>query len=100
MSPVRALLLALTLLAACNVADPRDGLNRSGTASAGGHDFRVNWNLETAQATRTNPTWRPSVAEVWPAAMAATEAVTGCRAKPGTATGDVALVRVELDCTR
>lgn len=75
------------------------GLNRSGTAAAGGHAFRVNWNLETAQATRTNATWRPKLSEVMPAALAATEQVTGCRVDPATATGDVALIEVALDCT-
>ncbi len=93
------LLLPVLVLGACNAADPRDGLNRSGTASAGGHTFRVNSNLETAQATRTNATWRPAMASVLPAALAATEQVTGCRVKPETATGDVALIEVALDCT-
>lgn len=92
------LVLPLLLLAACNAAHPLDGLKRSGTASAGGHDFRVNWNLETAQATRTNRVWRPRLAEVVLAAMAATEEVTGCRVRPDTAVGDVALVNMSLDC--
>ncbi len=86
------------LLAACNGPHPLDGLNRSGTASAGGHDFRVNWNLETAQATRTNPTWRPGLTQVVLAAVQATETVTGCAVKPGTAIGDIALVNMALDC--
>ncbi|SFI92192.1 hypothetical protein [Jannaschia pohangensis] len=94
----RLAFLALPVLAACNSAHPLDGLNRSGTASAGGHYFRVNWNLETAQATRTNPTWRPGLTEVVLAAVAATEEVTGCRVKPGTAIGDIALVNMALDC--
>ncbi|WP_298429955.1 hypothetical protein [uncultured Jannaschia sp.] len=89
----------LLALAACNGAHPLDGLDRSGTASAGGHDFRVNWNLTTAQATRTNPTWRPEVAAVAAAAVQATEAATGCRVKPGSVTGDIALMNMGLDCT-
>lgn len=89
---------AFVALGACSAAHPLDGLNRSGTASAGGHDFRVNWNLETAQATRTNPAWRPGLTEVVMAAVAATEQVTGCKVKPGTAIGDIALVNAALDC--
>ncbi|WP_179380252.1 hypothetical protein [Jannaschia marina] len=91
-------LLVLLLLAACNTPHPLDGLNRTGTASAGGHDFRVNWNLETAQATRTNPAWRPGLAQVVLAAVAATEEVTGCTVRPGTAIGDIALVKMSLEC--
>ena len=91
-------LLLVPFLTACNVAHPLDGLTRSGTASAGGHDFRVNYNLETAQATRTNPTWRPGLAEVMLAAVQATEEVTGCAVDPGTALGDIALVNMTLDC--
>lgn len=94
------MLLLVPLLAACNMAHPMAGLNRSGTASAGGHTFRVNWNLETAQATRTNAAWRPELAEVLPAAMEATEQVTGCRVKPAIVAGDVALVTMALDCRR
>lgn len=90
----------LPLLAACNMAHPMDGLTRSGTASAGGHDFRVNWNLETAQATRTNRAFRPGFAAVAAAAMRATEEVTGCRVKPGSAVGDIALVNMALDCRK
>lgn len=92
------LLLPILLLTACDGAHPMDGLNRSGTASAGGHTFRVNWNLESAQATRTNATWRPSLAQVIPAAIAATEEVTGCVVRKGSALGDVALVNMALDC--
>lgn len=88
----------LLVLAACNAPHPFDGLDRSGTASAGGHDFRVNWNLETAQATRTNRVWRPGLTQVVLSAVAATEEVTGCTVKPGTALGDIALVNMSLDC--
>lgn len=95
---VRLLPVLLLLLSACNVAHPLDGLKRSGSASAGGHDFRVNWNLETAQATRTNRVWRPGLAQVVLAAVEATEEVTGCAVRPGTAVGDIALVNMALDC--
>ena len=93
----RSLSLIL-LLAACNTAHPLDGLDRSGRASAGGHDFRVNWNLSTAQATRTNPTWRPGLTQVVLSAVTATEEVTGCLVVPGSAIGDIALVNMRLDC--
>lgn len=91
-------LLPLLILAACNTAHPLDGLNRTGFASAGGHDFRVNYNLETAQATRTNVVWRPGLTQVVLAAVVATEEVTGCTVKPGTALGDIALVNMSLEC--
>ena len=96
---MRVLLPLLPLLAACNMAHPLDGLDRSGTASAGGHDFRVNWNATDAQATRTNPAWRPGLPAVVAASIEATEKVTGCRVKPETAIGDIALVNMALDCT-
>lgn len=92
------ILALLFLLTACNAAHPLDGLTRTGFASAGAHDFRVNWNLETAQATRTNPAWRPGLTEVVLAAIVATEEVTGCTVKRGTAVGDIALVNMALDC--
>ena len=96
---MRPVLLAL-LLAACAAPHPLDGLNRSGTARAGGHTFRVNWNLETAQATRVSPAWRPDLAQVIIAAVEATETVTGCAVDPARALGDVALVNLQLDCRR
>ncbi|WP_281824162.1 hypothetical protein [Jannaschia rubra] len=86
------------ILSACNTAHPLDRLDRSGAASAGGHDFRVNWNLESAQATRTNVTWRPGLPQVVMAAVEATEQVTRCAVKPGGAVGDIALVNMALDC--
>ena len=92
------LLALLFLLAACGAPHPLDGLTRSATASAGGHDFRVNWNRDTAQATRMNRVWRPKLVEIVPAAIVATERVTGCRVPPGSAVGDVALVNMTLDC--
>lgn len=91
-------LFVCTVLSGCNAPHPLDGLTRSGTASAGGHYFRVNWNLNTAQATRTNPAWRPGLTQVILAAVEATEEVTGCRVKPGSAVGDIALVNMRLDC--
>ena len=88
----------LLLVAACNAAHPLDRLERTGRASAGGHDFRVNWNLKQAQATRTNPVWCPGLTEVVVAAVQATEEVTGCAVVPGSAIGDIALVNMRLDC--
>ena len=96
---MRTLLLVL-LLAACAVPHPLDGLNRSGTARAGGHTFRVNWNLERAQATRTNPAWLPDLGQVILAAVEATEIVTGCAVNPARTLGDVTLVNLQLDCGR
>lgn len=93
-------LMCLLALAACNMANPLDGLNRSGTATANGHTFRVNWNLQTAQATRTDRSWRPDRDAVLAAAVAATENVTGCRVAPASVRGDVTLVNMGLDCAR
>ncbi|MCK0169202.1 hypothetical protein MWU52_16735 [Jannaschia sp. S6380] len=90
--------LLIAILTACNTAHPLDGLDRKGTASAGGHDFRINWNAESAQATRTNPAWRPDLAGVIAAAVAATETATACSVIPGSASGDIALVNMALDC--
>ncbi|MEL6587792.1 MAG: hypothetical protein AAFQ50_14235, partial [Pseudomonadota bacterium] len=87
------------VLVACNTAHPLDRLDRTGTAEAGGHSFRVNWNLKQAQATRTNRVWRPGVSEVTAAAVLATEQATGCRVLPGSAIGDIALVNMRLDCS-
>ncbi|GIT89817.1 hypothetical protein JANAI62_06990 [Jannaschia pagri] len=92
-------LIALCLvLVACNAPHPLAGLTRSGFAEAGGHRFRVNWSLSEAQATRTNAVWRPGLAEVRIAAVAATAQVTGCDVIPGSAIGDVALVSMRLSC--
>ncbi len=84
---------------ACNAPHPLDGLNRSGTAQVDGFSFRVNWNLTTAQATRTNAIWRPDLGRVVAASVVATERVTGCIVKPGSALGDVALINMNLDCS-
>jgi hypothetical protein len=99
--PLRPAVLVLVLalpLAACGLPDPRDGLTETGTARANGHEYRVNWNPRVAQVTRTNPTWRPDFAEVALGAVRAAEAVTGCRVRPASLTGDVSLIEVTLDC--
>lgn len=88
--------LGLLWLSGCNTAHPLDGLHRSGTAAGGEHRYRVNWNAEVAQAVRLNPAWRPAYPGVRDGAVAATEALTGCRATPDR--GDLALVRLSLDC--
>ncbi|MEM8848979.1 MAG: hypothetical protein AAGE03_02980 [Pseudomonadota bacterium] len=88
------------LLTACGAPHPLDRFDRSGIAHAGGHDFRVNWNLETAQATRMNVAWRPDPRAVTRSAVQATETVTGCVVIPGSAVGDIALVNLSLDCSR
>ncbi|TFL19082.1 hypothetical protein [Jannaschia formosa] len=91
-------LLALLPLFACGMPHPMDGLVESGTATGNGYSYRVNWNRTEAQATRTNATWRPDLAEVTRGAILATEEVTGCAVLPGTTVGDVALLRMRLDC--
>ncbi|UWQ22542.1 hypothetical protein [Jannaschia sp. W003] len=92
------LLSLLLLLAACGTPHPLDGLDRSARVGALGHRFVVNWNADTAQATRMNPTWRPAFSGVALAAVAAVERVTGCAVPPGSVDGDVALVEMTLDC--
>ncbi|MEM7489592.1 MAG: hypothetical protein AAF390_10770 [Pseudomonadota bacterium] len=94
-----ALILSLLPLA-CGAPHSLDRLDRTGRASAGGHLFRVNWNLETAQATRMSPARSPEHRQVTAAAVAATEAATGCQVIPGSALGDVTLVNMSLDCRR
>ena len=90
--------LAAALLAGCGLPDPRDGLTETAMADANGHSYRVNWNPRVAQVTRLNPTWRPDFASVALGAVRATEQVTGCRVRPASLTGDVALIEVTLDC--
>ncbi|UWQ18871.1 hypothetical protein [Jannaschia sp. M317] len=92
------LFVCLGLLAACGAPHPVSGLDRSGTASGNGHDYRVNWNVTKAQATRTNAVWRPGLAQVTRGAIMATEQLSGCTVVPGTAIGDIALIEMELDC--
>jgi len=92
-------LLLLPLLAACGMPHPLGGLGRTGEAQALGHSYRVNWNAETAQVTRTNRVWRPDYPRVAQGAMIAAELVTGCMVEPATVEGDVALVNMNLDCT-
>ena len=97
--PLPAILGAVLLgLSACGLPDPRDGLTETGTASANGHDYRVNWNRKMAQVTRTNPTWRPDFADVALGAVRAAESVTGCRVRPASLRGDASLIEVTLDC--
>ena len=92
------LLLVLSSLSACVIPHPADGFDRDATARANGHEFTVNWNDREAQATRTSVTWNPPFSEVALGAIAATQAVTGCRVRPASLTGDVTLVRMTLDC--
>ena len=92
--------LACAAAAGCGSPHPLDGLDRSGRAEAGGYAFHVNWSVDTAQATRMTPAWRPAFASVAAAAVVATEAATGCAVVPASVRGDVALVHMALDCGR
>jgi hypothetical protein len=94
--PVLPVLLAT--LAACGTAHPLSGLTRTGTATAAGFSFRVNHSNTDAQATRTNSVWRPSYPQVQAAAVLAVAEVTGCIPRATTATGDVALIAMKIDC--
>lgn len=99
MTMLRVLLAAILLApGACGLPDPRDGLTETATASANGHEYRVNWNAKMAQVTRTDPTWRPRFADVALGAVRAAEAATGCRVRPASLTGDVSLIELTLDC--
>ncbi|KIT17466.1 hypothetical protein jaqu_06540 [Jannaschia aquimarina] len=91
--------LAFAGLAACGSPHPLDGLDRTGTARVEGRDYRVNWNVSTAQVTRMTPEWRPAFASVARGAAIAAEQVTGCKVVPSSVSGDIAMLNMALDCT-
>jgi hypothetical protein len=91
--------ISLLALASCGSAHPLSGLRNNVTADAGAFSFSINYSADAAEATRTNRVWRPEYAVVQAAAIQAVAKGTGCTPVPGSVTGDIALVKMKIDCT-
>ena len=93
------ILIPLAALAACASPHPLSGLRDQVTVDAGGYSFAINYSQDRAEVTRLTRVWRPDYADVQAAAVAAVIKGTGCAPDLGSVSGDVALLRMKIDCT-
>ncbi|MEI4232603.1 hypothetical protein [Roseovarius sp. D22-M7] len=89
-------LLLCSALAACNTPGPRFHGVPPVRVEVGQSVFDVRVAGLWAQAIRLTPEWAPRPAAVLPRAVAAIEAVSGCRA--ARLGGDQAVMIAQLDC--
>ncbi len=86
-------------LAACNGPSPRLAGTTGQRVEVGGASFIVYHRGDRAEAVRTNFEFPANVRSVFPRAITAMEQVSGCRVVPGSAVGDPALIKADLDCS-
>ncbi|TCO69963.1 hypothetical protein [Rhodovulum euryhalinum] len=87
-------LLALTL-AACDSPSPDFGGLPGTRVTVDGSTFAVRRKGNTAQAIRLNREWR---AGVMARGFIAIEQATGCEVRPGTLSGDPAVIYARITC--
>lgn len=88
----------LMLLAACDSPAPAMMGADATRITVEGVDFTVRVRGERVEAIRTNMMPNPSIGSVYPRALQAMEAVSGCRVIEYSLRGDVAVMRADLDC--
>ncbi|SIO52122.1 hypothetical protein SAMN05444722_3028 [Rhodovulum sp. ES.010] len=91
-----AMILALAALASCDSPDPDYAGLPATRVSVDGSTFAVRRNGNEAQAIRVNMERR---AGVMARAFVAIEPATGCQVRPGTLSGDPAVVYARLSCS-
>jgi hypothetical protein len=92
--------IPIMALAACSVPHPLSGLRNQVTTDAGGYSFAINYSQDIAEATRLTRVWRPDYLDVQAAAVSAVIKGTGCTPDLRSVTGDVALMRMKIDCAQ
>jgi hypothetical protein len=95
---MRISFVLLLVLTACNgpVLSMRDATRTE--ASAGGIEFNVFHNGIRAEAHRTSRLFKPKAKTVFAAARQAILQSSGCQVDEGSWSGDVAVVKVNLNC--
>lgn len=93
-------LLAALMLAACDSAGPAVWGGAVAEVTVGPSRFRVYTSPDRALAEihRISVEAPASLRQLPGRAARAAELATGCRIRPGTLTGDPALMQAELDC--
>ena len=86
------------LVAACGTATPGFMGAPVTRAEVGGMTFDIRLRADLAEAQRRNVQLGVKWADVAPRAGLAIEQVSGCKVKPGTITGDPAVIFAQLDC--
>jgi hypothetical protein len=99
---MRAAFVVLLVLAACDSTTPAVARWPHTTVDQGGMTFGVHWNreLEQAEAYRISHHWRPRLSTVMANAKVAIERVSGCKVAEGGLSGDQAIVKARLACSR
>lgn len=96
---VSLLVFPLLALAACDSPSPRAASwPNHRTIEQNGMTFGLHWNRKEIEIYRISRRFRPDLTEVRANAILATERATGCTIRPGTLTGDRALLKARLTC--
>lgn len=90
--------LLLALLTACDGPAPAMMGTDATRITIDAVEFSIRIRGDRAEAIRTNMMPNPSIGAVYPRAMQAMEAVSGCRVIEDSLRGDVAVMRADLDC--
>jgi hypothetical protein len=85
-------------LACCTSASPRFLGAARDEVSVEGSRFIVFRRASEVEVHRVSTEWRPRESVVLAKAIIAIETSTGCRVRPGSMTGDPAIIRASLDC--
>lgn len=90
----------LLVLLGCDSTTPAVALWQKATETEGGMTFGLHWDrLEgRAEAYRTSKHFMPRLSEVSRNAVIALERASGCKVRPGTVEGDVAILKARIDC--
>ncbi|WP_420396527.1 hypothetical protein [Nioella sp.] len=88
----------LMLLAACDSPAPAMMGAEATRITIDAVEFSIRLRGDRAEAIRTNMMPNPSIGSVYPRAVQAMEAVSGCRVIEDSLRGDVAVMRADLDC--
>lgn len=96
---MRACLAILLLaLAACDSPSPRFAGGERSLIEVEGSRFSVYRVRDEVEAYRLSREARPREEEVRRRAILGIEAATGCWVRPGSVSGDQAIVRAKIDC--
>lgn len=87
-----------TLITGCNSGSMDFMGVESQTVTVGQSTFNVRRLNGRVELVRTNPEFLTSLSQIIGRASVAVEETTGCTPRPGTWTGDQAMMQVEIDC--
>lgn len=97
---MRGPVLFLFLLLGCDSTTPAVARWDKATVEEGGMRFGLHWSRSEGrvEAYRLSKHLMPRLSEVSAKAVRAIERSSGCKVRPGTVEGDVAILKARLNC--